>query len=366
MDFARFSIVAAAVVTMASASAGRRGDVPRPRYALVEIKGPKGEAAFAHALNDRGQVAGGFNLDAPGRPFHAMIWEHGRARDLGTLGGELSDALAIDERGRAVGWSMDAGGREEFVVWEAGKCRAITALANRPSEATAINAHGLIVGTTDLGFTERGGYRGLHSWIWDRGKVIDLGTLGGPSAQANAINKRGQVVGWSQDGAHHRHPFLWDRGVMRDLDPAGGDPSDARAINAAGDVVGYMWKPSRDDAVAFLWRRGKLIDLDWPSAGLSLAHGINDAGDIVGQVEESPARTHALLWRAGALFDLNDCVEPRPSFTLTVAERINNRGEILAVGEGPVREGGPRYFLMVPRGGARGAAPARPRPRRGQ
>jgi probable HAF family extracellular repeat protein len=145
--------------------------------------------------------------------------------------------------------------------------------------------------------------------------------------------------------------------MIKDLGSLNEMVCDAPAINGGGDVVGWMDRPSRNDVMAFLWRRGRLIDLRWQPGGIPRALGINDRGEIVGHVERSPGPNHAVLWRDGDLLDLNNCVEPRPAFTFTVAEGINNRGEILAVGERPGDEGRERYFLLIPVMGRRAVAP---------
>jgi probable HAF family extracellular repeat protein len=54
----------------------------------------------ALAVNDRGQVAG-YSMLAGLGPEHAFLWQHGRMRDLGTLGGLISGATDINDHARS-------------------------------------------------------------------------------------------------------------------------------------------------------------------------------------------------------------------------------------------------------------------------
>ena len=36
---------------------------------------------------------------------HAFLWENGKMTDLGTLGGEESEAVAVNDRGQVIGWA---------------------------------------------------------------------------------------------------------------------------------------------------------------------------------------------------------------------------------------------------------------------
>jgi probable HAF family extracellular repeat protein len=126
---------------------------------------------------------------APGREFRVI--------DLGTIGGTLSRAFGINNRGQVVGHTTVAPNNFD-----------------------------------------------VHPFLWDKGTLIDLGTLGGTLALAEDINSRGQVVGWSTLAPFGQHAFLWEDGRLIDLTSAGADFSTATAINERGQVVGgrFLWE----------------------------------------------------------------------------------------------------------------------------
>jgi probable HAF family extracellular repeat protein len=76
------------------------------------------------------------------------------------------------------------------------------------SEAVWINDAGEIAGSADLSGT------GLHHAVrWKDGEMLDLGTVSGdPCSRSKAINARGQIVGASSDCSNPLHAFLWEEG----------------------------------------------------------------------------------------------------------------------------------------------------------
>jgi probable HAF family extracellular repeat protein len=72
------------------------------------------------------------------------------------------------------------------------------------SEATGINNEGQVVGYS---YTSSGL---AHAFIWNSGTMTDLGTLGGNNSVAFDINDAGQVVGYSSTSTSsgQTHAFL--------------------------------------------------------------------------------------------------------------------------------------------------------------
>ena len=125
---------------------------------------------------------------------HAFLWQNGPMRDLGTVGGKESEAVAINERGQVVGHSDTAVLGDGFVhlngfLWEAGTMRDL-GLRFRPAippndfwvrgwPSNAINDRGRIIGDV------RSGGRAA---IWENGSIHVLPTLG-KGSRAFDINR---------------------------------------------------------------------------------------------------------------------------------------------------------------------------------
>lgn len=160
---------------------------------------PGGRTSNAEAVNDQGHIVGASDIDRRGTR-HGFFYADKRMHDLGTIGGSVSHANAINNTDQIVGESENAAGR-------------------------------------------------MRAFLWDRGKMADLGTLAddGPGAQstANGINDAGWVVGessarWSGQTC----AVLWRRGqpaqdLNRLVPPGSGwKLSRATAISPNGNIVG--------------------------------------------------------------------------------------------------------------------------------
>lgn len=209
------------------------------RYAegkLTELDILGASNSYATAINDSGQVAGGYMT---GKDVRAYLYGNGAATDLGTLGGSFATANGINGAGHVVGFS------------------------NLDDSATFL----------------------AHAFLYADGVMTDLGTMAGASlSEATAINDRGQITGhgWVQGS---QHAFLYEAGVMRDLGTLGGRYSFAYDINNAGQIVGWSNDPDNLGSLAFLYDGISMLNLNSlidPNAGWTLleARAINDRGQI--------------------------------------------------------------------------------------
>src|SRR5213083_99956 len=214
--------------------------------------------------------------------------------ELGTLGGAVSQAKAVNRAGQVVGTSRDALGRTRAFLWQENVGIVdLKPLTGVNTSANDVNENGEITGGGDTGFGD------FHAYLLSEGTSFDLGTLGGNESEALAVNRRGQVAGHSRiAGAVVKHAFLIaDPGSMVDLGSLGGGGamSIAHDVNDAGAVVGLA-ETSTGRPHAFLWTAADgLRDLGALGAAPSMALGINNRREVVG------GSGHAFLWteRAG-------------------------------------------------------------------
>lgn len=145
--------------------------------------GEAGGAGTAVDVDDQGRVAGSFQPQPDALTRHAALWENGKVKDLGTLGGEGSIASAINESGQIVGASTREPGQSYFAagtrgfVYRDGKLSALRPLdGSDVCIAAAISDTGVIVGscaapgTSDL-------FASPVAVIWIDGQAVDLTTL---------------------------------------------------------------------------------------------------------------------------------------------------------------------------------------------
>src|SRR5260370_14860018 len=168
---------------------------------------------------------------------------------LGTLGGAVSQAKAVNRWGHVVGTSRDRQGRSRGFVWTPE--RGIVDLepcAGVSSSANDVNDLGDVVGGGDTGF------RAFHAYLLSDGTAVDLGTLGGEESEALALNGLGQIAGHSRlGGGGGKHAFfIAEPGRMLDLGTLGGGTSVAHAVSDRGAVVGRAG-PTTGAPRAFRW-----------------------------------------------------------------------------------------------------------------
>jgi probable HAF family extracellular repeat protein len=201
--------------------------------------------------------------------------------DLGTLGGGVSRAFAVNDLGHIVGEAETESGAMHAFLWEEGTMTDLGTLAGDYSSAWDINSHGQVVGLS----TGQNGR--LRAFLWADAQFSDLGTLGGGWSAAEGINDAGQIVGVSEVADGVVHAFLWEDGVMRDIHGLAAEESWAKAINISGAVVGY-WKNPGLNGGGFVYdtqagMRDLALylppDLNWSGGS---GRDINDAGQIAG------------------------------------------------------------------------------------
>ena len=130
-------------------------------------------------------------------------------RDLGAFGGNDSWAEAVNHRGQVVGWAEAENGDEHVFLWQSGKLRDLGSLGGwYQGDELAMNDRGQIVGAS--GIRDR-----THAFLWQKGKMRDLGTFGGNDSWAADINGHGQIAvnnTYDLPGDDPGDTFVWHEG----------------------------------------------------------------------------------------------------------------------------------------------------------
>jgi len=162
---------------------------------------------FAIAINDHGQIAGASGICSTFNvinglylsPVHALLWDHGKVINLGSLGGAFGNqAHNMNNRGQVVGVSDLAGDAvfHGFVWSQSTGMRDIPPVeGDTYSVALAINDPGVVTGVSiDATFTN------LHAFVVVDGVPTDLNTLTPSDSPlqlqtACGINSHGEITG---------------------------------------------------------------------------------------------------------------------------------------------------------------------------
>ncbi len=345
-----------------------------PKYYVFNLgTGPLGGIPEPVGINDLGWVSGGDN-SATNTTVNAVLWV-GVPVDLGTLGGPNSNVSWPNHstRGEIVGiaetaeanplgetWSCawfffgPDGSVCNGFAWQDGVMSPLPAFPGGiDSYAAGVNNEGKIVGWAENGFQDPtcdhsapyNQFLQFEAAIWGPrlNQMTQLPPLSGdPDSAATAINDKGEVVGISGlcsnavGGASAEHALLWENGVAINLGNIGGQAwNTPTSLNNQGVVVGFGNISGDENAAenpaAFIWTKTKGINEIYPfgSDTNDVLFDINEKNQAVGNSFNVNAGTsRAVLWQNGALNDLNALVIQPTSLYLTLAQGINDAGEI--------------------------------------
>jgi len=191
-------------------------------HGMIDLGSLGGVFSLELLMNNRGWVVGVSSLaDDPvacssgvGVPScHAFLWRPGdkEMRDLGTLGGNYSDALWVDDSGAVVGSSTTAGDQlVRAYRWKNGRMTNLGSLNGDPcSRALSSNSKGQVVGISLPDCGDAG-----DAFLWESGSgMIDLNSLVPPNPdfqlhEPTFISENGEITGKALLTNGEAHDFL--------------------------------------------------------------------------------------------------------------------------------------------------------------
>jgi probable HAF family extracellular repeat protein len=231
---------------------------------MIQLPTLGGNNGAATAISNRGEVAGFAENSIPdlGCPapqvlhFEPVVWEKGVIHELPTVGGDPDGiTYLINDSGEVVGGSGTCATFNpnslnnllsvHALLWEKGKAINLGNLGGQTGQAGGNIAFGInnqdqVVGNSDLP-----GDTTFHAFLWTKkAGMQDLGTLSGDVASLSiSINDAGTIVGASLDASFNPRAFLWEKGMMTDLNTliAGDSPLyllTGCSINSRGEITG--------------------------------------------------------------------------------------------------------------------------------
>jgi probable HAF family extracellular repeat protein len=302
------------------------------------------------AINGVSQIAG---INMIGGSYRGLVYG-GSWTNLGTLGGVDSYAAGINNLERVVGYSsFDASGLHNAFLWAPGgtdgvpgnvQMKDLGTLGGNSSEAYAINQGGQITGYAQTGQND-------HAFIYSGGGLTDIGArLGGslPNSYGLGINDSGHVAGTAYNGSYSvAHAFFYNGTTAVDIGSLSGQGASGSAINNNDQIAGYS-TTSAGVAHAFRFASGVLTDLGTLGGHWSYGNGINNNNVIVGgsYIDAADLIYHAFVSAGNSLTDLNTNVNSSGAgWVLVEARAVNDAGQIVGVGTlGGVNHG----FLLSP------------------
>ena len=305
-----------------------------------------------HGINRSGDVAA---ANVTNGSYHAILY-NGSWKDLGTLGGNESIAAGLNDSAQVVGYSQTSAGDTNAFLWTPGGATGVSGnpqmqnlgtLGGPVSEAYAINDAGQTTGYSDV--TSRTTVH-QHVFVYSSGAMTDLGQQ--LSNLVNSfgygINASGHIAGTAYDNAYTApHAFFFNGSTLTDLGLFGGVGSSASAINNSDMIAGYLTTTSFWDH-AFSYQAGVLADLGTLGGHYSYALGLNNSNAIVGGsfADSKDSIYHAFIWQNGAMADLNGLLDSTGAgWTLVEARAINDAGQITGIGQ---LGGANRVFRLSP------------------
>ena len=212
----------------------------------VQLQSFPGTASeLAYDINNSGMIVGESDIAGNGGG-HALVWPQWNVApiDLGTLGGPISRARAVNDAGDVVGSALRAGGEQHAFVWTSSSGMIDLDTwpngCNGTSEATGISNSGIIVGRCNGAPVFWTAVEGM--------RVLPL-PAGVSHGDPQSINSANQIVGMYNSNSFGA--AMWTLANQPPLAVAGGPYegtigtpiafSSAGSLDPDNDPLAYSW-----------------------------------------------------------------------------------------------------------------------------
>lgn len=311
-------------------------------YRLTAIVDPSSENfVYPTALNNKGEVVG--TAETVG--VRAFYWKNGVYTDYGNYSNHSSGERSFtDINDRSIIIGTQPVEPSNFRVRQGQYLPVNVSTADGRATIYYNNNRNQILGRART-----------QVFIWQSGVTSFLPNLPNSDEYApfpGGINDHGVASGTSGT-LDTRRAVMWKMGSVMPLDLLpGADSADGGDINNLEQIVGVAHGPSGATR-AFIWSDGtttELPPLTAPNVYAATPGGINDWGVVVGTTYISGGYGGiATMWIGGRPIDLNTLIDANDPLhghvTLSSAQFINERGQIVAFGVDAVTDKGVRYLL---------------------
>lgn len=382
-------------------------------YVTKDLKTLGGNWSQATDINEDGQVVGVSLISKTSGSTHAFLLDNGVMKDLGSLQDStalysFSYANDVNDNGQVVGQSWVTNKNAETnelkpstghaFLWQNGTMEDLGTLGGNWSQAEGINNSGVVVGisgTLPYDGNPDNIDKVSHAFVCKDGQMTDItqylipylppaSVLGEEPAEyikklqsgAKAINDKGQIAGFIQPMVGvPPQAVVWEPIPNTDsyalnvlsmqfgptgpmfVNIDGRQSSTACDINENGQVVGTSCNyinvgnaTNQKDCVAFIWQNGVMTSLgtipvgtdnDTPKEVVSQVCSINEKGQVVGFCNtyshkldangnrvnykyDDPIEKTAFIWENGEMKAL--------ASDTSVANSINDKGQVVGIG----------------------------------
>jgi probable HAF family extracellular repeat protein len=294
-----------------------------------------GNTSYALGINNSGEVVG-YSYLADNVTTHAFTWtSSGGMVDLGSLpGGSWTHAEAINSAGDLAGEGLDANGKQVPLYWSpsGGFVSLGENVGDSRNYGFGINDSNEMTGQKYQAEVVR-----AYTWSPTQPSVHDIGTLPwGIHSVGNAINNLQHVTGTASTAVVGRFDaFFWTRktGMLHIGSIAGGTYTAGEGINDTDEVTGFGVNTT-GKSIGFYWSQSTGMTLLQTLGGIeSVGFHITSSGAIAGYSSNAAGSFHAALWA-------NQAATPQDLGTLpgganSYARGINSAGQVVGYADVP-------------------------------